>query len=194
VLRLAARLPRETCQVLSRVQRIARAIFSDRTPIADDSVRTEFTTGRSAHARDRVTKVAVERVRDRSPLLRLPGVSWRRLSTGSDSQRGGSQTCQMLSRTEHRARDFVSIGRRPQTTRSGPSRLARLRLRPARTEERLRPRESPGNVMTHLIPGRGIPPRGVAPPSNMANILSRRAWRAGRRAPGLRQAITFPGD
>jgi hypothetical protein len=48
--------------------------------------------------------------------------------------------------------------------------------------------------MTHLIPGRGIPAGGVAPPSHMVYMLGRRALPSGRRAPGLRQAITFPGD
>ena len=33
--------------------------------------------------------------------------------------------------------------------------------------------------------GRGIPPRCVAPRSNTASILARRAWRSGRRAPAI---------
>ena len=63
-------------------------------------------------------------------------------------------------------------------------------------------------VLSHIIPGRGIPLRGVAPPSHMPNMLGRRAFhptaqsprggdpglRSGRRAPGLMQRITPPGD
>ena len=45
-----------------------------------------------------------------------------------------------------------------------------------------------------MIPGRGIPARGVAPPSGTPGILGRRALRSGCRAPGLKQRITFPGD
>ena len=73
--------------------------------------------------------------------------------------------------------------------------------------------------MRHITPGRGIPPRSVAPPSDMADILGRppsfaahrkrrelrrdlavalaeagRALRSGRRAPGFLQRITLQGD
>src|SRR5580765_1764161 len=48
--------------------------------------------------------------------------------------------------------------------------------------------------MRHIIPGRGIPPRCVATPSNMSDILGRRALRSRRRAPGLMQPTTLPGD
>ena len=51
----------------------------------------------------------------------------------------------------------------------------------------------PGNVMTHTTPGRGIP--GAASLlGRIFPILPRRALPPGRRAPGLVQAITFPGD
>ena len=40
--------------------------------------------------------------------------------------------------------------------------------------------QCPGTVIRHIIPGRGIPPRGVAPPSHMPNMLGRRALRSGR--------------
>ena len=53
---------------------------------------------------------------------------------------------------------------------------------------------SPGSVMRHIIPGRGFPPRCVATPSHMSNIVGRRALRSGRRAPGLMQRVTLPGD
>jgi hypothetical protein len=53
---------------------------------------------------------------------------------------------------------------------------------------------SAGSVMRHMIPGRGIPVRGVAPHSHMADMPGRRAWRSGRRAPGRLQRITFPGN
>jgi hypothetical protein len=52
----------------------------------------------------------------------------------------------------------------------------------------------PWKRMRRIIPGRGIPPRCVATPSNMSNILGRRALRSGRRAPGPKQRITLPGD
>ena len=56
------------------------------------------------------------------------------------------------------------------------------------------PIESPGNVIAMTIPGRGIPAGGVAPPSHIPDMLGRRAWPAGRRAPGLVPPLTFPGD
>src|SRR5688572_19491504 len=48
--------------------------------------------------------------------------------------------------------------------------------------------------MRHIIPGRGIPSGGVAHRSLMPNKLALRALPAGRRAPGLMQRITLPGD
>jgi hypothetical protein len=40
----------------------------------------------------------------------------------------------------------------------------------------------------------GVTAGDMETPSNMRNILSRRALPAGRRAPGLMQRLTFPGD
>jgi ABC-2 type transport system ATP-binding protein len=49
------------------------------------------------------------------------------------------------------------------------------------------------DVIRDIIPGRGIPPRRVAPRSHMPNMLGRRALRSGRRAPGLMPRITETG-
>src|SRR4029453_9161272 len=44
-----------------------------------------------------------------------------------------------------------------------------------------------------IIPGRGIPAGCVAPPSDIPDILGRRALPSGRRAPGLTPRSTRPG-
>ena len=49
-------------------------------------------------------------------------------------------------------------------------------------------------IMPCIIPRRGIPPAGVTPRSQMADLLPRRALPAGRRALGLIQDITVTGD
>jgi hypothetical protein len=49
-------------------------------------------------------------------------------------------------------------------------------------------------VMTHTISGRGIASGCVAHRSHMPNMLALPAVPVGRRAPGLVQAITVPGD
>jgi len=67
-------------------------------------------------------------------------------------------------------------------------------LGPLTPEHQGEPASPLENVMRHIIPGRGIPAGGVAHPSNIPDILGLRAWPSGRRAPGLMQRITFPGD
>src|SRR6266852_9183482 len=44
-----------------------------------------------------------------------------------------------------------------------------------------------------ITPGRGIPAGGVAPPSNIPDILGRRALPSGRRAPGFIPRSTGTG-
>ena len=53
---------------------------------------------------------------------------------------------------------------------------------------------SPGHVMTHTIPGRGISSGGVAHRSHMPNMVALRPLPAGRPALGLLQVIALPGD
>src|SRR5204862_1800985 len=48
--------------------------------------------------------------------------------------------------------------------------------------------------MPHITPGRGIPRGGVARRLHMADMRAPHALPRGRRAPGLMQGITLPGD
>ena len=53
--------------------------------------------------------------------------------------------------------------------------------------------QCPDRVIRDIIPGRGIPAGGVAPPSDIPDILGRRALPSGRRAPGLMPRSTRSG-
>ena len=83
--------------------------------------------------------------------------------------------------TDHRVFDFAEILKHSRlivdTRNAIKQALARLQTRGA--DEELVSRV--GDSFTYS--GRGIPPGGVAPPSNTPGILGRRALPAGRRAP-----------
>src|SRR6266852_9962965 len=52
----------------------------------------------------------------------------------------------------------------------------------------------PVTVVRDITPGRGIPAGCVAPPSNIPDILGRRALPSGRRAPGFMPRSTGTGQ